>query len=102
MQLVKSMPRDAVIAADYRVVAYLGHRKEAYQFPVPVKDSYWNLPDDEFGGIDLVRRAARVEYVLLPLSLEPEPAAVWATISTKFVLLRSSTSGWAIYKRVSP
>ena len=102
MQLVKSMPPDVVIAADYRVVAYLSHRREAYQFPVPFKDSYWNLPDDESGGIDLARRAARVEYLLLPLSLDPEPAAVWATISTKFELLRSSTSGWAIYKRVSP
>jgi uncharacterized membrane protein len=100
MALVDLVPDNVVVAADYRVVAYLSHRREAYQYPVPFKDSYWNLPDDESGGIDLARRAARVEYLLLPLTLEAEAAGVWATISSQFKVVQTSTSGWAIYRRI--
>lgn len=100
--LLKFVPKDAVIAADFRVVAYLSHRKEAYQFPVPWKDSYWRLPNDETGSPDLQRRAARVEYLVLPLLLDPEPAGVFAIIQDQFAIVRESPSGWAIYKRVKP
>ncbi len=100
--LLDFVPKDAVIAADFRVIAYLGHRKEAYQFPVPWKDSYWHLPTDETGSPDLQRRAARVQYLILPLLLDPEPAGVFGLIQDQFKIIRESPSGWAIYQRVKP
>lgn len=99
MALLKEVPPNAVVAAHYGVISYLAHRKYAYQFPVPWKDSYWHLPQDETGSADLLRRAATVQYVVLPNLLDGEMADVWAGISNQFTLLDSSSSGWSVYRR---
>jgi len=67
------IPKDAVLSAFYGYVPHFDHRVEIYMFPNPFKASYWGTFKTEGQRLP---QADRVEYILLPTILDPEPQAV--------------------------
>lgn len=74
-EAVDAVPDDAVVSAHYRFVTKLEHREEIYEFPVPWRARNWGTFDRE--GQPLPDRAARVEYVVVPLPMDPSDQAVF-------------------------
>lgn len=74
-EAVAAVPDDAVVSAHYRFVTHLEHRREIYEFPVPWRARNWGTFEHE--GQPLPARAARVEYVVLPLPMDPSDQAVF-------------------------
>jgi len=67
------IPDDASVSAHYSYVPHLTHRKEIYMFPNPFSTSYYGT--SKTGGQRLPE-ADGVEYIIVPISLEPEPRVV--------------------------
>ena len=75
------IPPDAVLSAHYTFVPHVDHRTEIYMFPNPFKASYWGTFKTEGQRLP---QADRVQYVLLPSSLDPDPKAVLESIRNEF------------------
>lgn len=71
------IPDDAVVSAFYSYVPHLTHRKEIYMFPNPFSASYWGTFKQEGQRLP---QADRVEYILLPTALDPEPKGYFEQI----------------------
>ena len=78
---IAMIPDDAVVSSFYGYVPHVDHRKEIYMFPNPFKASYWGTFKQEGQRLP---QADRVEYILVPTALDPEPAAVLAQIRADF------------------
>jgi len=66
-----------VLSAFYGYVPHFDHRVEIYMFPNPFAASYWGTFKNEGQRLP---QADRVEYILLPTALDPQPQAVLAQI----------------------
>jgi uncharacterized membrane protein len=75
------VPGDAVVSAHHAYVSHMTHRKEIYQFPTPFKAIFWNTR--ELDGQRLPQ-ADRVEYILVPTALDPEPREVFDRIRADY------------------
>jgi uncharacterized membrane protein len=75
------IPKDAVLSAFYGYVPHFDHRQEIYMFPNPFKASYWGTFKQEGQRLPA---ADRVEYVLVPTVLDPEPKAILDSIRGEF------------------
>jgi uncharacterized membrane protein len=78
------LPRDAVVSAHYGWLPQITHRTEAYMFPNPWRASYWGTFKQEGQRLP---QADRVEYVMIPSQLDPEPRAVLDSIREEFDVL---------------
>jgi hypothetical protein len=96
--IIRNIPADAVVSAQYSLTAHIDHRKEIYMFPTPFAASLYG-PDDSLGGLRLPA-ADRVEYVVLPATMPPDQQAIWDTVSAEFVLV-DSNEWWRLYWRVT-
>jgi uncharacterized membrane protein len=95
-EIIRDIPGDAVVSAQYSVTAHLDHRKEIYMFPTPFAASLYG-PDDSLGGVRLPA-ADRVEYVVLPATMPPDQQAIWEGVAHEFVLV-DSNQWWRLYHR---
>jgi len=75
------IPDDAVVSAFYGYVPHVDHRKEIYMFPNPFKASYWGTFKQEG---QVLPQAGRVEYILVPTALDPEPQEIFNRIRVDF------------------
>ncbi len=75
------LPSDAVVSAYYGFVPQISHRDEVYVFPNPWKASYWGRFDKEGQRLP---QADRVEYIFVRSNLDPDPKAVFDSISDEF------------------
>ena len=75
------LPHDAVVSAFYGWAPQIDHRDEIYMFPNPWKASYWGTFKQEGKRLP---QADRVQYVILPSELGPEPKAVLDSIRAEF------------------
>ena len=80
-QAARLLPPDAVVSTYYGWLPQIDHREEVYMFPTPFKAAYWGTFKQEGQRLP---QADRVEYLLLPSSLDPEPKAVFDTIRGDF------------------
>ena len=80
-QAARLVPDDAVVSAFYGWAPQLGHREELYMFPNPWKASYWGTFAQEGQRRP---QADRVEYVIVPSRLDPEPRAVLDSVRDQF------------------
>ena len=95
--IIRDLPADAVVSAQYSMTAQIAHRKEIYMFPTPFAASLYG-PDDSLGGKRLPA-ADRVEYVILPATLPPAEQAVWDRVQVEFVLV-DANEWWRMYQRL--
>ena len=63
------------------LVGWSDHRDEIYMFPNPFSASYWGTFTQEGQRLP---QADRVEYVIVPTMLDPEPQAVFDRIRQDF------------------
>jgi uncharacterized membrane protein len=75
------LPPDAAVSTFYSWLPQIDHREEVYMFPNPFKASYWGTFTQEGQRLP---QADRVQYLLLPKQLDPEPKAVFDSIRAGF------------------
>jgi uncharacterized membrane protein len=95
--IIDDIPADAVVSAYHRVTPHLAHRKKIYQFPNPFRVVLYG-PDISLEGTRLDALAEDVEYVVLPVTKEPDNEADWQTIRPAFDLVESNAS-WELWHR---
>jgi uncharacterized membrane protein len=96
--LVAQVPDGVVVSVAHNVTTHLNHRKEVYMFPTPFKAKLYGV-DTEWEGKRL-EAADRVEWVLLPVTLEPDEAAVWESEQQAFVLV-DDNAHWRLFRRAA-
>ena len=96
-EIIEVVPSDAVVAAHHRVTPHMAHRTEIYQFPTPFRTVLYGQNGNE-DGPRVVDRAERVEYVVLPTSLDDFPVDYWLRIDEAFDLVASNDI-WLVYQR---
>jgi hypothetical protein len=94
--IVRQIPDDAVVSAYDPLVTFLAHRKEIYFFPNPFRALYYGVGSSVEGT--RLPAADRVEYVVLPRSLNEELRWDWATVSPAYVEV-ASNDHWQVFKR---
>jgi uncharacterized membrane protein len=97
-EIVSTIPKDAVISVYDPLVTFLAHRKEVYFFPNPFRAVYYGV-DTSLEGTRLPA-ADRVEYVVLPRSLNEQLQWDWSLVSADFEEVDSSTY-WQVFRRKS-
>ncbi len=95
--IIDDIPADAVVSAYHRVTPHLAHREKIYQFPNPFRVVLYG-PDVGLEGTRLDDLAEEVEYVVLPVTKEPDNEADWQTIRPAFDLVDSNAS-WELWHR---
>jgi uncharacterized membrane protein len=98
-EIIRDIPEDAVVSAQYSMTAQLAHRHEIYMFPNPFSSSLYGA-DDSLAGRRLPA-ADRVEYVVLPATLDVENQIVWNAVSAEFRLV-DSNDWWRVFRRIEP
>jgi uncharacterized membrane protein len=98
-EIIEDIPADAAVSAYHRVTPHLAHRKQIYQFPNPFRVVLYG-PDISLEGSRLDDRAEEVEYVVLPVTKEPDNEADWQVIRPAFDLLESNAS-WELWRRAN-
>ncbi len=96
--IIEGIPEDAVVSAQYSMTAHLARRHEIYMFPNPFSLSLYGT-DDTMAGQRLPA-ADRVEYVVLPATLEPDTQAVWDVVSVEYTLV-DANDWWRLFRRTS-
>ena len=100
-EAVERVPSDVVVAAHYRFVTHLEHRREIYEFPVPWRARNWGTFEHE--GQRLPARAARVQYVVLPLPMDPSDQTVFdADVAPHFQDVVYQAENVVVLRRTSP
>ncbi len=94
--IVKQIPDDAVVSAYDPLVTFLAHRKEIYFFPNPFRALYYGVGTAVEGT--RLPAADRVEYVVLPRSLNEELRWEWAVVSPAYTEV-ASNEFWQVFKR---
>jgi hypothetical protein len=95
--IIRDLPADAVVSAQYSITAHIAHRKEIYMFPTPFAATLYG-PDDRIGGHRLPA-ADRVEYVVLPATLPQNEQLVWDSVQREFQLV-DANDWWRLYRRI--
>ena len=67
-------------------------------FPTPFSASLYG-PDDSLGGQTLPA-AARVQFVVLPMTQNADQEAIWQRFAPDFTLVRQN-EWWRLYERTS-
>jgi uncharacterized membrane protein len=96
-QTLKNVPPDAVISVDYPYVSHLDHRTRVYQWPTPFRATYWDVYRQEGQRLQF---ADQIQYLVIPLALDPTDQPVFDSISSQFRLV-SSGGGVGVYRRVA-
>jgi len=96
-EIIQEIPSNASVSAFHSAAPHLSHRVEIYQFPNPFRVVLYGV-DVSQEGTRLDDRADRVDYVLLPTSLDAEMTAKWAEVSAAFDVV-DENPGWVLYER---
>ncbi len=97
-EIIDEIPDDAVVAAQYSVTAHLSRRKEIYMFPTPFSAELYGVDDSL--AYQRLPAADRVDFVVLPATLEPDDQAVWNLEAPAFTLV-DANEWWRLYQRTS-
>ncbi len=97
-EIVSTIPKDAVISVYDPLVTFLAHRKEVYFFPNPFRAVYYGV-DTSLEGTRLPA-ADRIEYVILPRSLNEQLQWDWSSVSADFEEV-DSNAYWQVFRRKS-
>jgi uncharacterized membrane protein len=95
-KVLKDVPPNAVVSAQYLFVPHLDHRTRIYQWPTPFRATYWYLYTQEGQRLPF---ANQVQYLVLPLQLAPSDQPVFDSISSQFKLIDQG-GGVGVYRRI--
>lgn len=98
LDIIKAVPDSAVVSVFDPLTTHMAHRKEVYFFPNPFKASYYGV-DDTWANKRLPA-ADRVEYVVLPKSLDTGQQEVWNSVKADFVVVKEN-SYWQVFRHVA-
>lgn len=96
--IISTIPKDAVISVYDPLVTFLAHRKEVYFFPNPFRALYYGV-DSSLEGTRLPA-ADRIEFVVLPRSLNDQLRWDWSAVSADFEEVDSNTY-WQMFRRMT-
>jgi uncharacterized membrane protein len=97
-EIIRTIPDDASVSAQYSMTAQLSRREQIYMFPNPFSSELYG-PDDTSGGRRLPQ-ADTVQYVVLPATLEPRNQLVWDREDDAFTLV-ARNDWWRLFERTS-
>jgi uncharacterized membrane protein len=97
-EIIDDIPDDAVVSAQYSVTAHLSRRQEIYMFPTPFSAELYGVDDSL--AYQRLAAADRVDYVVLPATLEPDDQLVWDREAPAFTLVEAN-EWWRLYERTS-
>lgn len=83
--VLADLPPHAVVSAYYTYITHVDHRDRVYQWPTPFQAEYWGLLNQEGQRLPF---ANQVQYVFLPVQLDPGDQKVLNEIRSQFVLVR--------------
>jgi uncharacterized membrane protein len=96
--LVRQVPDGAPVSVAHNVTTHLNHRKEVYMFPTPFSAKLFGV-GTEWEGKRL-EAADRIEWVLIPITLEADEAGVWEREQHAFKLV-DANDHWRLFRRVT-
>lgn len=97
-EIIEVVPDDAVVAAQHSLTAHLADRREIYMFPTPFSAELYGVDDSL--AYQRLPAAERVEFVVLPATLEPDDMLVWGREAGAFTLV-AANDWWRVYQRSS-
>lgn len=97
--IITLIPDDASVSAYYSAAPHLSHRREIYQFPTPFRAVLYGV-DFEMENHRLQARAEGVDYILMPLAIEPGDRLLddLDAVLPAFDLV-TRTAGWELWRR---
>jgi hypothetical protein len=99
--IIRDIPDDAVVSAQYTITAQLARREQIYMFPNPFRVVLYGPNTD----LELMRarlpEADDVEYVVLPAQLDAQNSADWDAVKAEFEAV-DSNEYWVLYQRIEP
>ena len=78
-------PGLAKSSAQYSLVTHVDHRTRVYEWPTPFKAESWGLLNQEGQRLPF---ANQVQYLFIPVQLDPDTAPVFRKIESQFVVVR--------------
>ena len=94
--IIAQVPRGVPVSVFHALAPHLAHREEIYQFPNPFRTVLYGNDEKKEGTRNPA--ADRIQYVVIPLSLDPQGTADFLAIVPEFEPWRKNGS-WAIWKR---
>jgi uncharacterized membrane protein len=96
--LEKRLPPNAVVTAWYPLVSHVDHRTQIYVWPTPFSASNYGVANVTGQRLPV---ANQVQYLLLPIPLNPaEDLAVFNHIAKDYKLVQSS-AGFGLYEKTT-
>jgi len=96
--VLSALPPNAIVSAQYTFVTHVDHRTRVYEWPTPFKAEYWGLLNQEGQRLPF---ANQVQYLFIPVQLDPDTAPVFKQIRSQFVVVRQ-VGDVQLLRRVSP
>jgi uncharacterized membrane protein len=97
LDIIKMVPDNAAVSVFDPLTTHMAHRKDVYFFPNPFKASYYGV-DDSLKDKRLPV-ADRIEYVVLPKSLDTGQQQVWDSVKAEFEVVKEN-SYWQVFRRI--
>jgi uncharacterized membrane protein len=96
--IMADVPNDAVVSAQYSLTAHMARRREIYMFPNPFSVELYGSDDAAAG--QRLPAADRVEFVVLPMTMDARHELIWAEEAGEFTLV-TINDWWRLYQRTS-
>jgi hypothetical protein len=98
LDIITSIPADAPISVFDPLTTHLAHRKDVYFFPNPFKASYYGV--DNTLSDKRLPVADRIEYVVLPKSLDVGQQTVWDSVKADYEVVKENAY-WQVFHKIS-
>ena len=97
--LVKDLPANAAVSAQYPLVSHIDHRQHIYVWPAPFTASNWGLPST---ATQTLPPPFSVTYLILPANLGTDDNAdIFASIESAYYV-KARSGGLVLYERHKP
>ena len=96
--IVRGIPSDAVVSAQYTITAQLARREQIYMFPNPFRAVLYGPNTDLEVARTRLPAADDVEYVVLPLQLDAPNQTDWDAVDADFEVA-AQNQYWVLYHR---
>lgn len=98
LDIIKGIPSDAAVSVFDPLTTHMAHRKDVYFFPNPFKASYYGV--DNTLSNKRLPVADRIEYVVLPKSLDAGQQEVWDAVKGDYQVVKENTY-WQVFQKIS-
>lgn len=96
--IVRDIPSDAVVSAQYTITAQLARREQIYMFPNPFRAVLYGPNTDLEMARARLPEADEVEFVVLPVQLDVQNQMDWDAVKVEFEMV-DQNQYWVLYQR---